>query len=102
MRPAHLLYAMICVVLTIHQTSPTQDSRLTGGGSPNLVDLVTRKMGAAKGSIHFTHDCTLLLYEQLIQTGSVLLLFSLSLVLVPSMGTRPMGELPHTSSIGLL
>ena len=72
---------MICVVLTIHQTSPTQDSRLTGGGSPNLVDLVTRKMGAAKGSIHFTHDCTLLLYEQLIQTGSVLLLLLHSFVL---------------------
>ena len=72
---------MICVVFTIHQTSPTQDSRLTGGGSPNLVDLVQWKMGAAKRSIYFTYDCTLLLYEQLIHTGSVLLLLLHSSVL---------------------
>jgi hypothetical protein len=72
---------MICVVFTIHQTSPTQDSRLTGGGSPNLVDLVQWKMGAAKRSIYFTYDCTHLLYEQLIHTGSVLLLLLHSSVL---------------------
>ena len=39
--------------IDIHQASPTPESRLTGGGSPNLVDLiernvpVERKMGAA-------------------------------------------------------
>ena len=32
-------------------------------------------------SINFTHDCTLVLYKQLIQTGSVLLLLPLSSVL---------------------
>ena len=32
-------------------------------------------------SIHFTHDCTLVLYKQLIKTGSVLLLLPLSSVL---------------------
>ena len=32
-------------------------------------------------SIHFIHDCTLVLNKQLIQTGSVLLLLSLSSVL---------------------
>ena len=32
-------------------------------------------------SIHFTHDCTLVLYSQLIQTGSVLLLLQFSTVL---------------------
>ena len=77
---------MICVVFTIHQTSPTTDSRLNSGGPPNLGDLVKRKvpverkMGAA--NFHsFTHDCTLVLYKQLIQTGSVLLLLLLSSVL---------------------
>ena len=32
-------------------------------------------------SIQFTHDCTLVLYKQLMQTGSVLLLLPLSFVL---------------------
>ena len=32
-------------------------------------------------SIHFTHDCTLVLYKQLIKTGSVLLLLPLFSVL---------------------
>ena len=39
------------------------------------------KLGAAQVTSHFTHDCTLVLYAQLIQTGSLLLLFPFSIVL---------------------
>ena len=57
-----------------------QESRLTSGNSPNLVDLVERKVpvewriGAANSFHSFKQNCTLVLYKQLIQTGSVLLL----------------------------
>ena len=77
---------MICVVFTIHQTSPTPDSRLNSGGPPNLGELVKRevpverKMGAPNFPF-ITHDCTLVLYKQLIQTGFVLQLHLLSSVL---------------------
>ena len=52
-----------------------------------MVDLVERKvpvelkMGAENVSIHFTHDCKVVLYKQLIQTCSVLLLLPLSFML---------------------
>ena len=39
------------------------------------------KPEAEKMSIHFTHDCKLVLYSQLIQTGSMLLLHPFSTVL---------------------
>ena len=52
-----------------------QRSRLTGGGSPNLVGLVERKALYREKwelqivAIDIIHDCTLVLYKQLIQTG---------------------------------
>ena len=54
-------------------------------------------------SSHFTHDCTLVLYKQLIQTGSVMgfSYFPLCWAFL-STRTQPMGEPPHTSSIALL
>ena len=39
------------------------------------------KVIAAQFFIHFTHDCTLVLFVQLIKTGSVLTLLPLSTVL---------------------
>ena len=59
-----------------------QESRLTSSGSPNLVGLVewkflwSGKWELQRVSIHFIHDCTIALYKQLIQTGSVLLLLT--------------------------
>ena len=47
-----------------------QESSLTDGGSPNLLDLVEE--GPCREENSFTHDCTLVLFKQLIQTGSVL------------------------------
>ena len=64
-----------------------QESSLTGGGSPNLLDLVEWKSPESGKwelqifSIYFTHDCTLVFYSQLIQTCSVLLLLPFSTVL---------------------
>ena len=59
-----------------------QESRLNGGGSPNLVDLVERKVPVKREivAINFA-NVHLVLYKQLIQTGSVLLLLILSSVL---------------------
>ena len=56
-----------------------QESSLTDGGSPNLLDLVEE--GPCREENSFTHDCTLVLFKQLIQTGSVLLLLPFSSVL---------------------
>ena len=39
------------------------------------------KLGAATNLIHFTHDCTVVWFEQLIQTASVILLLPFSSVL---------------------
>ena len=39
------------------------------------------KIAFKKITIHFTHDCTIVVYAQLIQTGFVLLLLQLSTVL---------------------
>ena len=73
--------------MPLTKPSLLQESRLTGGGSPNLVDLIewkslsSRSCELQKMSIHFTHDCTLVQYAQMIQTGSVLLLLPFSSVL---------------------
>ena len=68
---------LFCLLPVFPFTKPPllQESRLTGGGSPNLVVLVEWKvpverfMGAANISIDFAHDCTLVLYKQLMETG---------------------------------
>ena len=84
-----------------------KESRLTVGGSPNLVDLVERmvpverKIRAKIISIHSTLESTLVLELQLIQTGSVLMLLPLFSVLDLTR-KQPMGELTHTSSIASL
>ena len=85
-----------------------QRSRLTGGGSPNLVGLVERKSlyrdlwELQIVPIDFIHDCTLVLYKQLIQTGFGCYPsnFTLSWDFL-STRTRILGEPPHTSSIAL-
>ena len=49
-------------------------------------------------SIHLTYDCKLVLYLQLIQNGSLLMLLPLSLCWdLHYMRTQAMGELPHTN-----
>ena len=67
-------------------SSFTKPLLLTSGFS-NLANLVVgRSLKSGKWelqivSIHFTHDCTFVLYKQLIKTGSELLLLPLSSVL---------------------
>ena len=62
-----------------------KENRLTGGGSPNVVDFVKWKVplkgkwetGSCNFSIHFTHDRTIVFYLQLIQNDSLHLHFAL-------------------------
>ena len=60
-------------------------------------------MGAANFSLDFIHDCTLVLYKQLIQTGFGCYSsdFTLSRAFL-SMRTQTLGEPPHTSSIAAI
>ena len=96
---------------SVNKTSFTKllllkESRLTGGGSHILVDLIELmvrergNLGLQIVSSHFTHDCTLVLYKQLIQTWSLMgfSYFPLCWAFL-STRTQAMGEPPHTSSI---
>ena len=85
-----------------------QRSRLTGGGSPNLVGLVERKSLQRDlwelqiVPIDFIHDCTLVLYKQLIQTGFGCYPSDFTLCRdFLSTRTQILGEPLHTSSIAL-
>ena len=85
-----------------------QESRLTGGGSPNLVGVVERKALLRDlwelqiVSIIFIHYCTFVLYKQLIQTGFGCYCSDFTLCRAfLSMRTQTLGEPPHTSPIAL-
>ena len=84
-----------------------QRSRLAGSGSPNLVGLVERKSMKRDlwelliVPIDFIHNCTLVLYKQLIQTGFGC--YSDFTLCRDFLSTRPqiLGEPLHTSTIAL-